>query len=195
MHLVVHFKLAVSSTQGGSTTWFGLDPAVVVAIAVGIIGGSGLIWKLVDLWRSRPRFKFDAPPTIDQQGRVRVVVLQKGTVKGYVRYLDVVSVRSTIYRILHRLLASPTKLGGGISVLPKPLVQNGAIPVESNEPREFNGQVEQMTLLAVPWKPWKPLHDRAPDFKELRVKAKWSDKPANYRRLTYKPDVRKSTGG
>lgn len=120
LHLVVHFRLAFSGTQDGKITWLGLDPTVFVAITVGLIGGSGLIWKLVDLWRSRPRFKFYSPPTIDQQGRIRVVVVQKGTVKGYVRYLDVVSVRSTFYRFLHRLLASPTRLGGGISVLPQP---------------------------------------------------------------------------
>ena len=177
---------SVAADGAGATTWFGLDSGVVVAALVALAGGS---WKLVELWRSRPRFIVDPPPSIDQASRVRVDLFQKGTTKGFVKYLDVVSVRSTGYRVLHRILGGPEDLRGGISVTEKPLVEGASVALESQEPKTFTGRVVPGTLLPVPWKPWKSLRPQAPRRQDLRVKAKWGTKPASYTRLRYQPDL------
>ena len=173
--------------DAGKTTWFGLEPAVVVAALVGLLSGSGLLWKIVELWRSRSRFIFRPSPTIDQASRIRVDIFQKSTTRAYIKYLDVVSVRSTAYRILRRILGRPEDLRGGISVLNVPLVQGTSVSVESKEPKTFTAKVED-TRLPVPWKPWKPLQVQAPRRQDLRVKANWGAKPASYTKLKYEPD-------
>jgi hypothetical protein len=178
----------VAADGPGKTTWFGLEPVVVVPALVGLIGGSGLVWKIVDLWRSRSRFSFHQPPTIDQASRVRVNIIQKGTTKGFIQYLDVVSVRSTAYRILRRIWGRPEPLRGGISVLKKRLVEGRSVPVESKEPVTFKGKVVECADLPVPWKPWKLFQNQAPRRQDLRVKANWGTKPASYTKLKYQED-------
>lgn len=180
----------VAADEPGTTTWFGLQPVVVVTALVGLIGGSGLLWKIVELWRSRSRFIFRPPPTIDQASRVRVDIIQKGTTKGFIQYLDVVSVRSTAYRILRRICGRPEDLRGGISVLKERMVNGQSVPVESKEPKTFNGEVLACTDLPVPWKPWKLFQKQAPRRRDLRVKAKWGTKSASYTKLKFQRDYR-----
>jgi hypothetical protein len=43
-----------------------------------VLLGSGFVFKEWDPWRSRPRFRLEPPPTVDQVGRVRVDVVPKG---------------------------------------------------------------------------------------------------------------------
>jgi hypothetical protein len=186
--LLLTGAVLVAADGSDKTTWFGLDPAVLVAALVGLIGGSGLLWKLIELWRSRTRFALDPLPTIDQASRVRVDILQKGTTKGFIKYLDIVSVRSTSYQLLHRIMAGPHDIRGGISVLEEPLVEGTSVALEGTEPRTFSGRVVEHTLLPVPWKPWKSLRPQAPRRRDLRVKTKWGTKPASYTRLRYEPD-------
>jgi hypothetical protein len=179
-------RAAVTAAGGpDAASWFGLDPAVVIAALAALTGGS---WKLVELWRSRPRFIFDPRPSIDQASRVRVDILQKGTTKGFIKYLDVVSVRSTAFRALYRILGGPEELRGGISVLETPLVEGTSVALESQEPKTFTGKVVESTVLPVPWRPWTSLRLQAPRRQDLRVKAKWGPNPASYTRLSYQED-------
>jgi len=164
----------------------GLDPAVWVAMVIGLIGGSGLIWKIYDLFRSRPRFKLDPRPSLDQARRVRIDVVQSGATTGYLTYLDVVSVTSTCYRILHRILYGPEELEGGISVLPEPFVENQSIALTANQPSTHSGRVLDSAPLPRPWKPWRSLEARKPNRQHLRVKMRSSTLPPSYTRLRYR---------
>jgi hypothetical protein len=164
----------------------GLDPAVWVAI-VGVIAGGGVVWKIWDVVRSRPRFQLSPSPSIDQARRVRVDIVQRGNTTGYLTYLDIVSVSSTLYRILHRIFAGPEELKGGISVLPEPFVENANVPLTVNQPATYSGPVVESTLLPVPWKPWRSMEDRRPRYSQLRVKVRSSTHPPSYTRLEYRP--------
>ena len=136
-----------------------MDLAVWVAI-VGVIVGPGAVWKIFELLRSRPRFKLDPPPSIDQARRVRIDIVQRGNTTGYLTYLDVVSTSSTLNRILHRIIVGPEELKGGISVLPEPFVENASVSLTVNQPATYSGRVLESTLLPIPWKPWCSMDDR-----------------------------------
>lgn len=160
-------------------------------IAIGaIIAGGGGVWYLIELYRQRPRFDFYTDPSIDVNHRVKVEVIQKARrAIGFITYVDVVSVRSRVYGLLH-FLTQGNRIKGGISVLTEPLLEGGKVELKGDEPHRFRlRRVEDEVVLPLPWRPWKAMQMRPPRVQDLRVKAKWGTKPASYKRLKMEKGV------
>lgn len=152
-------------------THFGFTVAQWIALAVGLFFGTGAVFKLIDLWRSRPRFKFHERPFVTPSGEFRTTLVQKGGSPGFIAYADVVVVTSFPYAVLHKIFHWTDELWGGISVLTHPIVEvSDPVEVKQGQPKELKASIDDSAVLPTRWSPWTRMTVRAPRVRELRFK-------------------------
>lgn len=158
----------------------------VISIVIAVFGGGGLLFKLIELWRSRVRFKFHEGPNLYDDGSVIVNIELRGRSKASITYVDVVCVYSRVYRMVHRLTSHPS-LKGGVSVVEEP-IYSGSLMLEGGGTTDWKpASLLEKAALPRPWRPWSAWLEQPPPRLKIRLKAKYSGgKPPSYRRLQRK---------
>jgi hypothetical protein len=193
--MLLQNALTIAAEEAGAQSW---TVANWIALAALLVGGSGLLWKLLDVWLHRRRVIYKDGPKMDLDLRVTARLEQKGEKPSSVTSAVVVVVRSRLYAFLHRIWHD-VNLRKGIAISDN-LVNNSPAQVQEGSPMRIDGKADPDASVPVPWRPWKSLsrRDGGGPYRqnELRLKVETEGGGArfpNYARIRLIPGRFKSS--